>query len=173
MEKKVATLKKSELKFLLKEILLEMKKSGELNEVLTSIGVNPPTPNQPQQRPQVNPTISLLASAATQDPQKRGMLESIFADTARSTVPLIDEAESRIPKMVNPGYGMEGYGNPAFTALNAYPGINQQPSQGYIPDQTPQLGYIDHNAPQMQQQPLHPLAKIAFSRPIKNTINDS
>jgi len=183
--KKVTTFKKSELKSLLKEILLEMKKTGELNEVLVSVGINPQQPIQPVGqpiRPSVDPAISLLAAAATQDPSKRGMLEAILMDTAKTTVPTLSEAEARIPRISPMQYGEGGYGNPAFTALNAYQGpqqnySNQIPQQGYIPQQ--QLGYIDQQGGiptqtyQHQQPQLHPLARIAFSKPIKNTINDS
>jgi|JI10StandDraft_1071094.scaffolds.fasta_scaffold779307_2 hypothetical protein len=192
--KKVATFKKSELKSLLKELLLEMKKTGELNEVLASIGVSQmplQAIGQPQ-RPHVDPTISLLAAAATQgDPTKKSTLESIFMDTARS-IPKINEAEAQIPRL-GPNYGQEGH--PAFTALNAYgngyqqyqPNYQQQYQQqayqqpiqqGYI-----NTGYVDpnqmqHMAPQgipqqQYQQPQHPLARIAFNKPLKNTINDS
>lgn len=188
--KKVATFKKSELKSLLKELLLEMKKTGELNEVLTSIGVSQmplQAIGQPQ-RPHVDPTISLLAAAATQgDPTKKSTLESIFMDTARS-IPKINEAEAQIPRL-GPNYGQEGH--PAFTALNAYGNGYQQYQQQY-PQQTYQqpmqqgyinTGYVDPNQvqymapqgiPQQQcQQPQHPLARIAFNKPLKNTINDS
>lgn len=189
--KKVATFKKSELKSLLKELLLEMKKTGELNEVLVSIGA----PQMPLQavgqpyRPPVDPTISFLAAAATQnDPSKKSTLESIFMDTARS-IPKINEAEAQIPKL-GPNYGQEGH--PTFTALNAYGnGYNQyqqpyqqsyqQPYQQY--QQPMQQGYIDPNQTQQMvpqgipqqpyQQSQHPLARIAFNKPLKNTINDS
>jgi hypothetical protein len=183
-------LRRAELKNMIKELIKEIVASGELNEILQSAGVNGQqllgsNSNKYGLDNNTNTVISALASAvAGNDPSKKSVLEAIFADTAKTTNPQQLRMEMNSP---NQTFFNQGVGHPAFTAVTSpqigYIGNNStnyysQP-QGFIPyggsgiPQTPQTPQIFPQQIPQQQQQMHPLAKIAFRHPLKNTLDNS
>lgn len=178
-------LRRAELKNMLKELIKEMISSGELNEVFqTAAGQQMlgPKSNKFGLDGNTSTVVSALASAvAGNDPSKKNVLEAIFADTAKTTNPQQMRMEMNPPSQT---FFNQGGGHPAFTAVS-------NPQLGYVGDNTTyynspqpqQQGFIPYGGgiPQMQQyqqqqqvsQPMHPLAKIAFKHPLKNTLDNS
>jgi len=174
-------LRRAELKKMLKEIIKEMLTSGELNEVFQAASnsgqqILSSAPNRFGLDNNTNTVVSALAAAvAGNDPSKKGVLEAIFADTAKTTNPQQMRMEMNPPSQT---FFNQGGGHPAFTAVSnpqiGYTGENttnytMQP-HGYIPYGN---GMSQPMQPQQNHQQMHPLAKIAFKHPLKNTLDNS
>ncbi|HNC55828.1 MAG TPA: hypothetical protein PLP33_10325 [Leptospiraceae bacterium] len=172
-------LRRAELKNMIKELIKEMVASGELASVFNS-GTNSSNPMQMQGKYGLDPNmtnhISTLASVvAGNDPTKKNVLEAIFADTAKVTNPQQARMEMNPPTQT---FFNQGAGHPAFTAVsNQQIGYTGNDINTSYPVQAPQQGYIPYgngSIPQAPQQPqMHPLAKIAFKHPLKNTLDNS
>jgi hypothetical protein len=176
-KKKTVQIGKSELKSLFREVLKEMVQSGELTKLIQeSVQATPQ-----QMIARSNPQITQLASLAAKNPTQQQMLEGIFADTAAGTLQQQRHAFDPDAQMMYNGYNNQMPSNPnlMYAAQQQYypqniPQGYPMPAQGQ-PIQQPQgYGYIGegpNNHPQgVPAAQISPLARMAYSRPMKNNL---
>jgi hypothetical protein len=190
--KKTVSLKKSELKQLLKEVVKEMIQTGEFSKLLAENAGGYSQPNnmqqynnqngqrQPQRQMPRDPTVSAIVSmATTADPAKREMLESIFMDTKMNP---IHNERIEMEKRYDTNPFNNGYNNqpaPQYQQYQQHTNYGVSQPQGYANNNmfSQPVGYTgedysNNHVQQPAQQNVHPFARIAFGgmNPPKNNM---